>query len=93
MYEKVIARHYRRHKREVKYMSPKNSLSKEDFKEWAMQTGVYSLAIPALLVFLTSVQNGVDLHAALVAGCYALISALVNLLLKLNAGNTEVKTV
>jgi len=67
-------------------MSPKNTLSKQDVKEWLLQTVIYSIAIPSVLVFLTSLHNGVDFKTSLIAGAYAVISALVNLLTKLSAG-------
>ncbi len=73
-------------------MSPKNTLSGKDVKEWILQTAIYSLAIPATIVTLTSLQNGLDLKAALIAGAYSIISALVNLLMKLSAGVPTTET-
>lgn len=66
--------------------STKNSLNSQDLQEWAMQTGIYSVAIPVVLVFLTSLQNGIDFKAAATAATYALLSALVNLLGKFQSG-------
>ncbi len=69
-------------------MSVKNSLNSQDWTEWIIQTGIYSVAIPAVLVFLTSLQNGIDFKAAVTATTYALLSALVNLLGKFQSGST-----
>lgn len=71
-------------------MSNTNSLNKQDMKEWAVQTIIYSVIIPVLLTFLTSLQNGVDFKTAAMLGVYSLVSALVNLLGKYQAGNPQV---
>ncbi len=67
-------------------MSIKNTLNQQDWTEWIIQTGIYSVAIPVVLVFLTSLQNGIDFKAAVTAATYALLSALVNLLGKFQSG-------
>lgn len=74
------------------YMSIKNQLNAQDLYEWAIQTSIYSIAIPVVLVFLTSLQNGIDFKAAVTAATYALLSALVNLLGKFQSGTQTVVT-
>ncbi len=73
-------------------MSVKNSLNSQDWTEWIIQTGIYSIAIPVVLVFLTSLQNGIDFKAAATAATYALLSALVNLLGKFQSGGSGVQS-
>lgn len=67
--------------------SAKNSLNKADIKEWIEQTLIYSVCIPTLLAFLLSIQKGLDFHTAVAAASIALVSALINLLIKYKAGN------
>ncbi len=66
--------------------STKNNLNTQDWTEWTIQTGIYSVGIPVILVFLTSIQNGIDLKTAITTATYALLSALVNLLGKFQSG-------
>lgn len=67
-------------------ISNKDTLSKADLHEWFSQTFIYSIVIPSVLVFLTSLQGGADLKVAIIAACYAVISALVNLHSKYSSG-------
>lgn len=69
--------------------SPAGTLSKADWKEWIVQTIIYSVLIPAGIVFLSSLQNGLDIKAAGIAAAYAIVSALVNLHAKFSAGVTN----
>lgn len=73
--------------------STKNTLNSTDVEEWLIQTGIYSIVLPIILVFLTSLQNGIDFKAAVTTATYALLSALVNLLGKLQAGGVIGSTV
>lgn len=68
--------------------STKNTLNATDIQEWLIQTGIYSIVLPIVLVFLTSLQNGIDFKAAVTTATYALLSALVNLLGKFQSGGT-----
>ena len=56
-----------------------NSLSKSDWKEWIVQTLVYSIIIPVALVFLMALQSGNNLKYAGGMAYLAVINALVNL--------------
>ena len=67
--------------------STKNTLNATDIQEWLIQTGIYSIVLPIVLVFLTSLQNGIDFKAAVTTATYALLSALVNLLGKFQGGS------
>lgn len=73
--------------------STKNTLNATDIQEWLIQTGIYSIILPIVLVFLTSLQNGIDFKAAVTTATYALLSALVNLLSKFQAGGVIGSTV
>lgn len=58
----------------------------KDWEEWLYQTIVYSIAIPAAIVFLTALGNHSSLIASWDVTYYAIISAAVNLLIKFRAG-------
>lgn len=65
--------------------SPKNTLSKEDIKSWLMNLLVFSS--PALIAFLTALQNGVDYKIAWGMLCQAFMASGIDLLIKLKAGS------
>ena len=73
-------------------MSPKGQLSKQDFKEWLVQTLEFSVLLPGGYVFITSLQSGVNIKVALAAATIAVAQALYNLLMKLNAGQETTLT-
>lgn len=62
----------------------KDTLTKEDIKKWLKNTLVFSL--PAVLVLLSSLQSGGDLHIALGAAYSALLASLIDLLRKYSSG-------
>lgn len=67
-------------------ISPQNSLNNDDWVEWLIQTLQYSVIIPGALLFLTSLQNGVDVKSAALTASYASLSALLNLVIKFKSG-------
>ena len=62
-------------------VSPKWQLKPDDYKKWARDIFIFS--IPALIVFLTVLQQGGTVQEAGVAIYTWLLSALINLLQKL----------
>lgn len=66
--------------------SNKNSLNKQDIKEWLVQTIIYSLIVPVLVTFLTSIESGVNIKTAATVACISFLTAFINLLKKYQSG-------
>lgn len=68
--------------------SPTKQLYDQDWKQWAEETVIFSFIIPGIIVFITSLNNGMDFRTAGVVSAISLSTAAVNLYGKYKNGET-----
>lgn len=72
-------------------MSEINTMSRDDWSNWLRNALIFSVVIPVLITFLTSLQGNLDIKVALGVATQALITALIDLLVKYKSGETTRK--
>lgn len=68
--------------------SESGKLNSEDWEKWIEETIIFSLLIPAIVVFIASLNSGMDFKSSIAVSLTVLVQALTNLYSKYKAGKT-----